>query len=230
MPLQLTLSYLISSIVYIATLGLTPYAGQFAIKAFPIAMLLVYAVFTLSGGARFVVAFALLASLIGDVFLALPIENSFIYGLVSFFIAHLAYLVSFITLRGHIQKHARRLFKQRGVLTVIQPIVLCLVIVCFAGGMAWHILPATDDLYSAVVAYISVITLMGLSAVLLSKSKGIVTGAIIFIISDAVLAQSVFRTPLPFSQVWIMLTYYIAQYCLSLGLIRSFLLNRELKM
>lgn len=226
MPLQVTLTYLIASVVYIATLGLTPYMGQFAIKASPIAILLVYAIFTLSGSARFLVALALLASLIGDVFLALPIENSFIYGLVSFFIAHLAYIVSFVALRGHIQKHSRRLFEQRGFFTAIQPAALCLTIMCFSSVMAWHILPATEELYYTVIAYIGVITLMGLSAVLWCKSKMIVTGAIIFIISDAVLAQSVFKAPLPFSPMWVMSTYYIAQYCLSLGLIRSFLLSK----
>ena len=222
MPLQLTLTYLIASVVYIATLGLTPYMGQFAIKAFPIAILFVYALLTLRGSARFIVAFALLASLIGDVFLALPIENSFIYGLVSFFIAHLAYIVSFVALRGHIQKHSRRLFEQRGFFTSIRPAVLCLTIVCFSGLMAWHILPATEELYYAVIAYIGVITLMGLCAVLWSKSKMIATGAMIFIISDAILAQSVFKAPLPFSPVWVMSTYYIAQYCLAQGLTKKF--------
>ena len=226
MPLQLTLTYLIASVVYIATLGLTPYMGQFAIKAFPIAILFVHALFTLSGSARFIVAFALLASLIGDVFLALPFENSFIYGLVSFFIAHLAYIVSFVALRGHIQKHSRRLFEQRGLFTAIRPVALCLTVMCFSGVMAWHILPATEELYYAVIAYIGVITLMGLSAVLWSKSKMIVTGAMIFIISDAILAQSVFKTPFLFSSMWVMLTYYTAQYCLSLGLIKSLQVNK----
>jgi|TARA_Y100000296_G_scaffold28485_1_gene33155 hypothetical protein len=43
------------------------------------------------------------------------------------------------------------------------------------------------------------------------------------VVSDAILAQSVFKTPLPLSIFWVMTTYYGAQYCLTMGLIDAFL-------
>ena len=99
--------------------------------------------------------------------------------------------------------------------------------VSFAVMMAVHILPASKALFYPVVAYISVITLMGLTAVWLAQTKLIVTGALLFVISDAILAQSVFKTPLPLSTFWVMTTYYAAQYCLTMGLVDVFFEKRE---
>jgi uncharacterized membrane protein YhhN len=101
--------------------------------------------------------------------------------------------------------------------------LISLTIVSFTAVMAGHILPASGSLFYPVVAYISVITLMGLTAVWLAQTKLIVTGALLFVISDAILAQSVFKTPLPLSTFWVMTTYYGAQYCLTMGLVDAFL-------
>jgi len=95
--------------------------------------------------------------------------------------------------------------------------------ISFAVMMAVHILPASKALFYPVVAYISVITLMGLTAVWLAQTKLIVTGALFFVVSDAILAQSVFKTPLPLSTIWVMTTYYGAQNCLTMGLDDGFL-------
>jgi uncharacterized membrane protein YhhN len=88
--------------------------------------------------------------------------------------------------------------------------------------MAKHILPEANTLFFPVLAYISVILTMGLSAIWLGNTRLIICGAVLFIVSDAVLAQSVFRTPLPLSPFLVMLTYYAAQYCLAFGLMAAF--------
>jgi uncharacterized membrane protein YhhN len=161
---------------------------------------------------------ALLFSLAGDVSLALPFADSFITGLACFFVAHLTYAMCFALLH-------RRLQETPGdhIISRKPKWFISIIMVSFAVMMAVHILPASKALFYPVVAYISVITLMGLTAVWLAQTKLIVTGALFFVISDAILAQSVFKTPLPLSTIWVMTTYYGAQYCLTMGLVDGFL-------
>jgi len=214
MPNYMSLIYAAFAFLYLGSLSYTPYNGQFIVKALPIGLLVLFTFLRLKGNARLIVCFALIASLAGDVFLALPISKSFIYGLACFFIAHLAYIVSFIHLRANKVSSA----PQKKRVTSIQ-LFLSFVVICFAVLMAGHILPVAQQLYYPVLAYLCVITIMGVTAVLLTRSWWIAAGALIFVISDAILAQSVFREPITLSGFAVMLTYYVAQYLLTRGLI-----------
>ena len=218
MNVRTTLVFSSLALVYLATLPLTPYMAQFLPKALPIGVLAVFAYIKLSAMPRYMVLMALLFSLAGDISLALPFAESFITGLSCFFLAHLSYAACFANLNRHKPKALSS--------DIISPNVkwlISLTIVSFTAVMAGHILPASGSLFYPVVAYISVITLMGLTAVWSAQTKLIVTGALLFVISDAILAQSVFKTPLPLSTFWVMTTYYAAQYCLTMGLVDAFL-------
>ena len=218
MNVRTTIVFSSLALIYLATLPLTPYVAQFLPKALPIVVLAVFAYTKLSAMPRYMVLTALLFSLAGDVSLALPFADSFITGLSCFFLAHLSYAACFANLNRHKPKALSS--------DIISPNVkwlISLTIVSFTAVMAGHILPASGSLFYPVVAYISVITLMGLTAVWLAQTKLIVTGALLFVISDAILAQSVFKTPLPLSTFWVMTTYYAAQYCLTKGLVDAFL-------
>ena len=218
MNVRATIVFISLALVYLATLPLTPYMAQFLPKALPIGVLAVFAYIKLSAMPRYIVLMALLFSLAGDISLALPFSESFITGLSCFFLAHLSYAACFANLNRHKPKVLSS--------DIISPNVkwlISLTIVSFTAVMAGHILPASGSLFYPVVAYISVITLMGLTAVWIAQTKLIVTGALLFVISDAILAQSVFKTPLPLSTFWVMTTYYGAQYCLTMGLVDAFL-------
>ena len=218
MNVRTTIVFISLALVYLATLPLTPYAAQFLPKALPIVLLAVFAYIKLSAMPRYMVLTALLCSLAGDISLALPLAESFIIGLSCFFAAHLAYAMCFALLH-------RRLVETLGdhIISRKAKWFISIVIASFAGIMAVHILPTSNALFYPVVAYISVISLMGVTAVWLAQTKLIVTGAVLFVISDAILAQSVFKTPLPLSTFWVMTTYYSAQYCLTVGLVDAFL-------
>jgi len=200
MNVRTTIVFSSLALIYLATLPLSPYVAQFLPKALPIGVLAVFAYTKLSAMPRYMVLTALLFSLAGDVSLALPFA---ITGLACFFLAHLSYAACFANLNRHKPKALSS--------DIISPNVkwlISLIIVSFTAAMAGHILPASSSLFYPVVAYISVITLMGLTAVWLAQTKLIVTGALLFVISDAILAQSVFKTPLPLSTFWVMTTYY----------------------
>ncbi|GMM67246.1 lysoplasmalogenase [Alteromonas sp. MTD1] len=217
MKKRIAVVYAVLSSIYLASLLFSPYAYQFVLKALPVALLTLAVVKSTSGMARVVLAFALIFSLAGDVVLALPIEHSFLAGLACFFLAHVTYVLSFYCLT----KRADHL-QHTNAFSPLAKGLISLYVLIFALLMAMHILPEANTLFFPVLAYISVILTMGLSAIWLSNTRLIVGGALLFIVSDAVLAQSVFRTPLPFSPFLVMLTYYAAQYCLAVGLMAAF--------
>ena len=218
MDVRTTIVFSSLALTYLTTLPLTPYVAQFLPKALPIVVLAVFAYLKLSAMPRYMVLTALLFSLAGDVSLALPFADSFIAGLACFFVAHLSYAACFATLNRQKLKTL-----SGGIISPSVKWLISFIIISFTAVMAIHILPASSSLFYPVVAYMSVITLMGLTAVWLAQTKLIITGALLFVISDAILAQSVFKTPLPLSTFWVMTTYYGAQYCLTMGLIDAFL-------
>lgn len=143
---------------------------------------------------------ALAGSLAGDVFLML--QDFFIEGLVSFLGAHLCYLVLF--------KRGQRWFPSRRALAATLGVGVAMYAFLWAGGLP----PA---LRAPVAAYVLVIALMaaqatGRATVLRDASSILVAmGAGFFMLSDSLLATHRFVTPLPWSQVWVLATYYAAQ-------------------
>ena len=202
---KLNILFVITSSFYIATLAFTPYYMDFVSKVLPIVILLLVCLNQFSGTKKILIGTALIASGIGDVLLALSIEHSFVLGLGAFLVAQLIYTISFFKLRDH-----KLASKQR--------ISLAIGVVLFSAGMANYILPSTGELLIPVAIYLTVITLMVLSALLSNMPMWTVIGALFFIVSDSLLAQSTFKSPVELSTHLIMLTYYAAQFFIVNGL------------
>jgi uncharacterized membrane protein YhhN len=154
--------------------------------------------------AAFVVGLVL--SLAGDVFLMLP-SDRFLYGLISFFLAHVAYVVGF-ALAG-----PEPLLLAVGVVAVLLGGVLVgrpLVARVKAGDQA--------DMAVPVMAYMGVISLMVVFAFGAGNPFGI-AGALSFYASDATLGWDRFATRLPHGHLAVMVTYHLAQFLLVLSLI-----------
>ncbi|WP_245901243.1 lysoplasmalogenase [Simplicispira suum] len=152
---------------------------------------------------------ALLASLAGDVFLML--QDLFIPGLVSFLLAHLAYIALF--------GRRVRWLAHGGALLVTVGIGAAMYAWLWQGG-----LPA--ELRAPVAVYVLVIALMaaqalGRAAQLQTEaSRTVALGACIFMLSDSVLAVDRFVQPVPLALFWVLATYYAAQFCIVHGMVR----------
>ncbi|MBV7452900.1 sterol desaturase family protein [Acidovorax sp. sif1233] len=155
---------------------------------------------------------ALAGSLAGDVFLMF--EGFFIPGLVSFLVAHLFYVALF--------KTGQRWFPHRGALAGTLGVGVAMYAFLWMGG-----LPAA--LRGPVAAYVLVIALMaaqaiGRASVLRDGASVLVAvGAVFFMLSDSLLATHRFVQPLPWSQVWVLGTYYVAQACIVAGVLKALL-------
>jgi uncharacterized membrane protein YhhN len=170
----------------------------------PLTMMLILAL-TMGSGVRqwnlykCAIVAGLCFSLVGDVFLMLP-RDRFLPGLLSFLVAHFCYIVAFAT------PHAFN-----GDLVVL---ALLLVYGC---AMYGFLFPRLGTLKLPVAAYMAVILAMGWCAVSRfsversSASFDGAIGALLFIVSDSLLAIDRFRKPLRWAGLWILGTYFAAQ-------------------
>jgi uncharacterized membrane protein YhhN len=148
---------------------------------------------------------ALVFSLVGDVLLMLP-RGSFVAGLASFLLAHVAYAVG-------LNLHAG---------TALALVVASLIVVGVGILLAVPILRALRsgeqrELAGPVGAYMVVIAAMLVSA-LATGNRWAAGGAALFYASDAMIAWTRFVRPLRGSGVAIMVTYHLGQAGLVLSL------------
>ena len=162
---------------------------------------------------RVMTLLALVFSLLGDVFLMFVDKspNYFMLGLISFFLAHVFYCLVFFSNRNPNTK----------------PISLIIVLTIYAFGLFYLLKDNLGDLLIPVLFYIVVILLMVITAFLRQKKVPqksfilVFIGAILFVISDSILALNKFYMPLQFSSISIMLTYGLAQFFIVLGLLKQ---------
>lgn len=160
---------------------------------------------------------ALVFSWIGDVILLFTElgEIYFILGLVSFLTAHIIYCVLF-------NKQNRIRKKQNKPFFIFGSILIAIYLI----GMVSFLMPHLGDLQIPVSIYASVISIMLLFAFngfLVWEKPGnalVFLGALLFIISDSILAVNKFYAPIPKSSFFIMLTYLLAQYLIVVGILK----------
>lgn len=160
---------------------------------------------------------ALLFSWIGDVILLFTdiAEIYFILGLVAFLISHITYSILF---NKQIKGEVKRNTAIFGIGSIL--------IACYLIGMLSVLLPTLGDLRIPVTVYASVISIMLLFAFngfLIWKKPGnlyVFLGAIVFVLSDSILAVNKFYTPIEKSSFFIMLTYLVAQYLIVVGILK----------
>jgi len=156
---------------------------------------------------RVAIIVGLVCSLAGDVFLMLPRESLFVPGLVSFLVAHLAYIVGF-GLRG----------LSAG--WVVAGVVVVAVGVATVGLRVVRAVRAGEhaELAAPVTAYLAVISAMVVCA-FGTRNVFALVGALSFYASDATLAWNRFVRPLPQGRLVTMVTYHLGQLGIVLSLV-----------
>lgn len=105
--------------------------------------------------------------------------------------------------------------------------VILVAVVALAGiKVVSHIENLSEMIF--VTAYIAIITLMCVSAIFCRKPyKGwYIAGAILFLLSDAVIAWSRFVAPIPYRTVLVMSSYYVAQLLFGASYVARFIKKR----
>ncbi len=151
---------------------------------------------------KYMIVTGLVFSMAGDVFLMLP-SDRFVAGLVAFLIAHLFYIVAFVS--------------------EISALIWWPLIPLVTYGIVIYIIlaPSLSKLRSPVLIYVVVILIMawlawnrwsqtGLSGTLLAS-----VGAVLFVISDTILAINRFRGAFKPARALNLATYFAAQWLIA---------------
>jgi uncharacterized membrane protein YhhN len=143
----------------------------------------------------------LIFSLIGDVFLIRQ-DQFFVPGLICFLIGHLCYITAFWT--------------QPNLISV----VFYLIYVVFFLNLLWQYL---GKLKIPVVIYSLILAVMSWMALSLTVKHPdhhtfhAPLGSVLFIASDSLLAVNKFKKPFRFAHLWILATYFLAQWMIALS-------------
>lgn len=149
---------------------------------------------------RALVLAGLACSLVGDTFLMLP-EKRFVAGLASFLVAHLCYIAAFATAAPD-----------------PAPALLLLTAGAIGVAVAWPLWPHLGRVRVPVALYIVVLMVMLWQAAGWAATSGAprarlaAAGALLFTVSDGVLAHNRFRRPFRAAQAVILTTYFLAQW------------------
>ncbi|HEY9169517.1 MAG TPA: lysoplasmalogenase [Lutibacter sp.] len=149
-------------------------------------------------------ATALIFSFFGDVFLIYSGQFPFKIGLVSFLIAHILF-IKIVMLRIKKVSFLR-------VLTVILPfgIFLFLLIFLLKNSLGELLVPVI--IYGFTIATFGVVSLINYLETKSNKSLWMLIGALVFMVSDSLLAINKFYNPAHILEVFVMITYVLAQY------------------
>jgi alkenylglycerophosphocholine hydrolase len=210
----LTAVFALFALAFLGTIHRTPYPLSFLVKAVPIfALALMVWMATPTGKGR-LIGLGLIFSGAGDVVLELPAKGVFVPGLLLFLMAQVIYIFAFF--------RKPLLDKQR--------IAVGTGFLAYGIVMGGLLVPNLGPMRIPVMAYLLVITAMGLSAVLGSENSTIlVAGAILFILSDSLIAVNRFLVPIPTAGFWIMITYYPAQFLIARGSITTGTIESRVK-
>ena len=164
----------------------------------------------------------LIFALAGDVLLMFvdKSQSFFLYGLIAFLVCHIFYTSAF-----YLDFRSAPELDKKGARIAI--------VICTLVGMGFYILIRANlgFLKLPVMAYIFVICFMMMMAVFRNQRVNMLSfhlvlyGAMLFMISDALLAYNKFVQPLDHASVWIMITYIAAQYLITMGAIERKLIS-----
>ena len=152
--------------------------------------------------------FALVFCLIGDTLLLY--DNYFVFGLISFLIGHILFIISFL------KKEPWTMFK-------IPMVILLLIAVVYYTLL----FPDLEWLRIPVLIYILVIITMswqGIGLYFVNPGNNhllVAIGAVLFLVSDAVLAWNKFKQPISYAGTVILSTYWSSVLFLSVGLLNE---------
>ncbi|MBO6607136.1 lysoplasmalogenase [Psychroserpens sp.] len=168
---------------------------------------------SINSGLRVLIFLALLCSVIGDVLLMFVEKspNYFLFGLISFLIAHVLYVLAFN--------------KQRN--KKINPLGFTTLLFIYAVGLFYLLYNGLNEMLIPVVIYMLVILSMATTAYTRKGSVNrmsyilVLVGAILFLVSDSILALNKFYQPQIYANISIMLTYALAQYFIIIGMLNQ---------
>ena len=196
MPRVPLLLSILCSAVYSSSFVLGSFPGRWAVKAASITLLAFLA-------RKYpLLALALALGSVGDALLDIS-SAYFVYGLVAFLLGHVVYTICFMR-TGRLRP---------GGLAAVGLVIYSAVFVVWL----W---PSLGAMRVPVLIYIAAITAM--AATSFRVGGWVAVGAVLFLISDSLLAANRFKMEIPLRDWLVWLTYYGGQVAIALGYLKVF--------
>lgn len=201
----LSLAILVAGVGDLAAIVLGRRPWRYLLKAGTIFLIIALAATGLpeAGLYGYLVLAGLLCSVTGDLFLLLP-GDRFLPGLIAFFLAHICYVAAFDA--------ARSPTWEDGAIALALAVLGTLLFRRMREGVVG------TGLLVPVLLYLTVISAMVLRAVT-TREPLAVAGALLFYLSDGILAWDRFVRPLPRADLAVMSSYFLAQYLIALSVV-----------
>jgi uncharacterized membrane protein YhhN len=220
------MNLLILSIIFFAALFIECLAIGFGFETIrfiskPSLMLILLVYFWANAGTRarlkYLIMLALFFSWLGDIFLLLEKQNPrlFIYGLGSFLVAHLFYIAYFYQIR------AKNPVEKR--LKILPSIAVLIYVVSLFAMLAPHLgnLRLPVAFYTLTLATMLLASIHAFDFQKHDFARLCLAGTCLFVVSDSLLAINRFYQPFAFAAIFIMLTYAIAQFLITVGALET---------
>jgi len=207
-------------ILYLITIWLKIEEINYYLKPLLIPSLILYVSTRPHFSGKGILIQALVMSTLGDILLLFSDINElfFIFGLISFLIAHLIYIRLFLKkLDGSIS-----IPWVVGSITFLG-IYLFYFLSTMWGGLKTMKIPVT--VYALVISTMLFISLQLVATKTLRKGETILLGAFLFVVSDSLLAWNMFYQEIASSSFWVMSTYLFAQLFITFGWVSSMRTN-----
>ena len=200
--------FFITAAIFTISRPMEPYSFSWLVKIIPVLTLILFVFLTttdLNRKRNTLLLIGLGCSLVGDFILDYDRQGGFVFGLAAFFVAHVFYIIRLGSWKPNLKGS-----------------LLGSALLSYGGITCYLILPNLGDLLIPVIAYMVILLTMSLSAVFSKQpSRWLVLGGFSFVISDSLIGIDKFYLSINHSHIYIMISYYLAQYCLVKGLTKT---------
>jgi len=215
----LSILYFLTGVLFLLFENNASFVPSFVLKMMMIPLLIILFLFNIKpAGNKFHIMMlaGLLFSWAGDVLLEVPVQYAdlFVPGLGCFLLAHIMYLLVFLTTPGE------NYILRRGSFLII-------LIILYGTGLIYYLYDSLGEMRIPVIVYAVVILTM-LAGAVNRKNKVnpssyvlVLAGASLFVLSDSAIAINKFGHGFTGSSIIVMTTYLTAQYLIVTGYIRQ---------
>lgn len=204
-PLKMITLIISSMLLYLLLLPFIQYPLTTLLKPIPIILLMIFTLYAhCSKRTKILLLGALAFSALGDILLTFSMTTMVLAGILAFMVTQCIYSYIFLK-NGRIQKKRVAFFLP----------ILILVMV-----FSYYIWPSLGEMRTPVIGYVCLLTFMAFCSFQVKQHAILLgCGAIIFVISDFLVALDLFIIPNnTLIKFFIMFLYYLAQFLLVMGI------------
>jgi uncharacterized membrane protein YhhN len=158
---------------------------------------------------------------IGDILLMFRNDDLFVFGLASFLVCHIMYIIAFVK---NIRTSGHKASGMNRFILALLPLFYLIVLYSYLYPHIANneknqpfLIPVT--VYAVTIVTMSLFALWRIGSSNRNSVVFIIIGAFVFMISDSLIALNKFVSPFQGADIFIMFTYCLAQLCITIGCI-----------